>query len=272
MSDLAPKAADWTRRWHCIMDGAEVRTEAALLWPVRRGGQALMLKVMSDTSDEEGAAAMLAALDGRGAVRLIEAEGPALLMERISHQGASLEAMALNGDDEAAARVLCQLALEMHAALRGADLPSLRPLDLRMRDLHGWTSALALWAWDLSSEMLADQSNWTALHGDLHHFNALHDSGRGWLSIDPKGILGPPVYDLANCLLNPFPHADHVFHANRMQRLADVVAGEFGVTAKDVLRWTCLHGCLAAAWEGRDAYWAAGARLAGRLAGLRPPD
>ena len=28
------------------------------------------------------------------------------------------------------------------------------------------------------------------LHGDLHHWNILSDADRGWMAIDPKGVIG----------------------------------------------------------------------------------
>jgi streptomycin 6-kinase len=41
------------------------------------------------------------------------------------------------------------------------------------------------------------------LHGDLHHGNVLHDSERGWVAIDPKGVLGEPEYEIGVALRNP---------------------------------------------------------------------
>ena len=37
------------------------------------------------------------------------------------------------------------------------------------------------------SRLCASQSRPRLLHGDLHHYNVLPDSERGWLAIDPKG-------------------------------------------------------------------------------------
>jgi streptomycin 6-kinase len=40
------------------------------------------------------------------------------------------------------------------------------------------------------------------LHGDLHYQNILHHQDR-WLAIDPKGVIGPPEFELASFMRNP---------------------------------------------------------------------
>jgi streptomycin 6-kinase len=41
------------------------------------------------------------------------------------------------------------------------------------------------------------------LHRDFHHFNILL-SGRGWLVIAPKGVIGPAEYETGPLLMNPY--------------------------------------------------------------------
>ena len=40
------------------------------------------------------------------------------------------------------------------------------------------------------------------LHGDLHHYNILHDAKRGWCAIDPKGMEGDAYFDIVPFLFN----------------------------------------------------------------------
>jgi|TARA_B100002003_G_scaffold244357_1_gene270277 streptomycin 6-kinase len=40
------------------------------------------------------------------------------------------------------------------------------------------------------------------LHGDLHHENILLDEERGWLAIDPKGVIGPKIMECGRYLHN----------------------------------------------------------------------
>lgn len=41
------------------------------------------------------------------------------------------------------------------------------------------------------------------LHGDVHHGNVLNFGARGWLAIDPRGLVGERAFDHANLLCNP---------------------------------------------------------------------
>ncbi len=40
------------------------------------------------------------------------------------------------------------------------------------------------------------------LHGDLHHENILLDTQRGWVAIDPKGVIGPKILECGRFLHN----------------------------------------------------------------------
>ena len=45
------------------------------------------------------------------------------------------------------------------------------------------------------------------LHGDLHHDNILKENHLGWVAIDPKGVIGPRIYDCGRCIHNFLPIA-----------------------------------------------------------------
>jgi streptomycin 6-kinase len=269
-------------RWGAVAEGRWIRTDDALLRPVRLGDRRLMLKLADPDGDETGAPDWLRALDGRGAVRLVAEDGPVILIERVTPTGPGLAAMALGGQDEAALGIMVDLTLGAQSALRGADLPRLIPLDRRVAfvgaldraGLPGDLAAALAWAPGFLAEMTADRTGWTALHGDMHHLNALHDSDRGWLMIDPKGLLGPPPCDFANMLLNPHPHAGLTHDPARMARQAGLVAERLGLRPAEMLAWVTVQGLLGAAWSAGDAdwpYWLAGARVAARLGGLSLP-
>ena len=46
------------------------------------------------------------------------------------------------------------------------------------------------------------------LHGDLQHYNILFDTNRGWLAIDPKGVVGEVEYEIGAVLRNPAESPD----------------------------------------------------------------
>jgi streptomycin 6-kinase len=45
------------------------------------------------------------------------------------------------------------------------------------------------------------------LHGDLHHDNILKENHLGWVAIDPKGVIGPRIYDCGRFIHNFIPFA-----------------------------------------------------------------
>ncbi|MBT3427488.1 MAG: phosphotransferase [Gammaproteobacteria bacterium] len=46
----------------------------------------------------------------------------------------------------------------------------------------------------------------SVLHGDLHHDNILQDSRLGWVAIDPKGVVGPRIFDCGRFIHNFLPY------------------------------------------------------------------
>lgn len=55
----------------------------------------------------------------------------------------------------------------------------------------------------MANVLLSSPHNEVVLHGDLHHGNILDFGTRGWLAIDPKGLLGERGFDYANIFTNP---------------------------------------------------------------------
>ena len=114
--------------------------------------------------------------------------------------------MARNGGDDEAMRILCGVGTGCmrHAPRRSP--PGLIPLRSWFRALapaaaaHGGVFDVSLAA---AEALLADPREVCVLHGDLHHENVLDGGERGWLVIDPKGLLGERTYEYATTLCNP---------------------------------------------------------------------
>lgn len=252
-------------RWGCAPDGEPFKTEASLLWPVRRRGAALMLKMADPDDDEAEAAAVLLALDGRGAVRLVEREGAATLMERVEPGGPSLIAMAVAGRDDEATRVLGRVVATMHGALAGAQVPTLIPFERRADALRrilreGTAPPEAREGFERAAELIdrlvrETRGAWVPLHGDVHHGNVLHDARRGWLAIDPKGILGPRATDYANLLFNPLEIGPDGPPAALIARRVALLERMGGPGGRELLLWAWVHAQIATAWSLGHPEW-----------------
>lgn len=91
------------------------------------------------------------------------------------------------------------------------------------------------------------------LHGDMHHGNVLNFGARGWLAIDPKGLIGERYFDHANLFCNPSDEL--VFRPGRLSRQLGIVAEAAHLDRARLLRWIV-------AWAGLSAAFLIGDRLA----------
>lgn len=236
--------------WRLAPDGEPVVTHSSIVAPVRRDGVPLMLKV-ARVPEERAGARLMAWWDGDGAARVLEHEGDALLMER-ALGARSLIGMARGGEDDEASRILCAAAARLHAP-RDRPPPPLVPLDQWFRALepaaaaHGGILARAA---TTARELLTEPRDVVVLHGDLHHGNVLDFGARGWLAIDPKGLVGERGFDFANLFCNPDPRT--ATSPGRLARQADVVAAAAGLERGRLLRWILAWAGLSAAWSLED--------------------
>jgi len=107
------------------------------------------------------------------------------------------------------------------------------------------------------------------MHGDFHHFNIL-SSERGWLVIDPKGVIGPACYEVGPLLLNPW---DDLLKMNNPQevtkRRIDILHEHLGFERERIHEWGLAHAILSAWWSIEDhGDWHYAASFAGMIADL----
>jgi streptomycin 6-kinase len=248
-----PEIAARLATWSLVPEGSLFETPSSWLMPVRRDGTAAMLKIFKPTSDERDATALLRYYDGEAAVRVLAEDDGALLMER-AEGGCSLGAMAISGADLEAAEILADTLLRLHAP-RAEPIPcSLTPLERQFESLFRRTAehALLARAAAVARDLLANPHDSVPLHGDLHHGNVVDGGKRGWLAIDPKGVIGERTYETANLLRNPWPHAGLVHDTGRMRRLAYFYAERLSMDAGRILAFSLAHCGLGATWDIDD--------------------
>jgi streptomycin 6-kinase len=248
----------WLGRWSLIPDGQGFVTRfGSRLLPVIAGGERAMLKIAGHEEERRGGA-LMAWWGGIGAAAVLTRDGEAILLERLEGPR-SLSAMARAGadEDDEATRILCRTALALHAPRAQSPPPSLTPIEVWFRSLwpaaqaHGGTFALAARA---ARDLLDEPRDTAVLHGDFHHDNVLDGGARGWLVIDPKGVLGERGFDYANLFRNP--DAEIALAPGRLARRAAIVAQEAGLDPARVRAWILAYAGLGAAWSlasGHDA-------------------
>ena len=184
-------------RWRLQPDGEPFTSNWSRLLPVHRDGQALMLKAAMAEQEVHGSA-FLAGYGGQGAVQVLERQSDAVLLERAAGPRTLAEIARAQGED-AAYLVLCPAV----AALQSNPGPfSVAPIPLKawfsiLPEASAFAGGVYARAEAVLDRLLATTTLKVPLHGDLHHGNLLDGGGRGWLAIDPKGLVGDPSCDYA---------------------------------------------------------------------------
>ncbi|MCK0197452.1 APH(6) family putative aminoglycoside O-phosphotransferase [Ancylobacter sp. 6x-1] len=263
----------WIERWRLVPDGEPLATPLARLLPVRRDGAPAMLRI-ADGEERRRGAALMAWWAGDGAARVLARDGTALLLERATGGGA-LADMAREGQDDDACRILCATAARLHRP-RALPPPELVPLGVWFRALESAAArhgGLLVRSAQAARGLLAEPCRLRVLHGDLHHGNVLDFVARGWLAIDPKGLLGEPGFDLANLFINPDladPARPVASVPGRLARRVAVVAAAADLEPRRLLLWILAWAGLSAAWfmeDGDDTRAAIALALARLAAG-----
>jgi streptomycin 6-kinase len=248
-------------RWEVSDPVLIADTFSSLVWKVRlRDGRHTAVKALKpfdDVEDELRGAHYLAWRDGVGIVRLLGFEGQSMLLE---YAGETMLSHVLDTEGDAAAT---DIAAEVLARLLSpsdrAFPPDLQPLRERFSSLFRKAKAdqaaglttLYVEAAEIAENLLAAPHDLRPLHGDLHHENILNGE-RGWLAIDPKGVLGDPAFDAANLFYNPLDRDDLCLNPERIGRMAETFSKTLGQDVRNVLDHAIAYGCLSAAWHAED--------------------
>ncbi len=249
------------RRWNIC--GAELIAEtfSSRIWKVLREDDSVAvvkaLKPFDDVEDELRGAHFLRWRSGDGAVRLLDVEGSDMLLE---YGGERLLMSVLDADgDDAATEIAADVLARLHRPSQHPAPPQLQPLRERFDALFARAGKASGSGNDDSYRQAAStadlllESTRSALplHGDLHHDNIIF-SPRGWLSIDPKGVLGDPCFDAANLFYNPLDRDALCADPQRITRMAKILSQALKLDPCRLLDFAFAYGCLSAAWHGED--------------------
>jgi streptomycin 6-kinase len=220
----------------------------------KRGREDVVLKIGVPNRELTSEIAALKFFDGNGACQLLEsdAERGLLLLERLKPGKMLAE---LEDDDERtnnAAGLIVR---------RGGVTP---PLPQNFIQLSDWFDGLKKIRPHFNGETgpfpkkLLEQVESSLpelfadtpflLHGDFHHFNIL-SSNRGWLVIDPKGVIGPIGYEIGPFMLNPWNSPlDRIM----LERRVSIFSDRLDWKREFIIQWAMAHCVLSAWWNIQD--------------------
>jgi streptomycin 6-kinase len=99
---------------------------------------------------------------------------------------------------------------------------------------------------------LFTNGNTKLIHGDFHHFNILL-SERGWLTIDPKGVIGPVGYEIGPLMINPWNSiSDGVSFKAQTKRRINIISERLSWERETIINWATAHAVLSAWWDFQD--------------------
>lgn len=248
-------------RWKIVDPVLIADTFSSLIWKVHLddGTPAVIkdLKPIKDIADELRGAHLLEWRRGHGAIRLLDRDGNRMLLEYAGERHLS-DDLAVHGD-EAATKIAAEVMARLHGPSDHPVADDLQPLKERFASLFAKAAADReagrnspyVEAAVIAERLLANQRDVRPLHGDLHHENIMHGP-RGWLVIDPKGVLGDTCFDAANLFYNPLDRIDLCLDPERIAFMAETFARTLGRNVPAVLDHAIAYGCLSAAWHAED--------------------
>jgi len=256
------RVRDWGVAVHDTLE-----TQSSFIAFGDRGNQPVILKVARQPGDEWRCGAVMAAFDGWGMARVYEYVGGAALLERLN-PGTQLVSVALDGRDEEATEILADVIDRMSRPCESSDEPSCDALKA-FASAQDWgkgfrrylasgdrqiPASLVEQAQQSYFDLCASQRGVRLLHGDLQHYNVLFDSDRGWLAIDPKGVIGEVEYEIGASLRNPYEKPELFASAETVERRLRCFEAKLKLNSDRALAWGFAQAVLSAIWSVEDGF------------------
>ncbi len=259
LDELGNLLLDASKRWDLSLGKPFPLSYNYVCAVTRADGTPAVLKIGVPNRELTSEINALNVYAGNGACRLLKADAICgmLLLERL-RPGTMLSSVE---DDDSATEIAVRVMRTIQIPLPVDDgfinlidwfdeLKELRPL------FGGSTGPFSEKTVSMVEAMIpglfADQHPHVLLHGDFHHFNIL-SSERGWLAIDPKGVVGPAEYEVGPFLLNPWGTIpDEKEALRRTQRRIAIISEQLGFERKKLLNWAFCHSMLSAWWDTKE--------------------
>ena len=249
---MMERVEERVRAWNITVE-TTLETESSFLAFGTQGSLPVVLKVVRALGDEWRAGEILEAFDGEGTVRVHAQVPGAVLLEKLD-PGSSLVGLVLDGRDEEATEIIASVIQRMShpRGLSGAATVEAwgegfqRYLGSRDKPVP---AAVVEQAQQTYLTLCESQRETRLLHGDLQHSNVLLSSDRGWVAIDPKGVIGEVEYEVGACLRNPVERPDLFATATAVERRLEIFAARCNIDADRALRWAFAQAVLSALWS-----------------------
>lgn len=267
----------YAREWGVRIEDT-VETNTSLIAFGKRADQPVVLKTVKQEGDEWHSGAVLKAFQGNGVARLYEHAPGLVLMERLM-PGHSLVELAAHGRDEEATEIIADVIQRMSVELPASALEENKAWTTVQdwgkafdRYLAGEDNQISISLVETAKQEFAQlccsQRSTRLLHGDLQHYNVLFDANRGWLAVDPKGVMGELEYEIGAVMRNPVEYPELFLSPSVVKRRLKQFTQRLNLDYDRTLRWAFSQAVLSAIWEVEDVIEVDAGNSALRLANV----
>lgn len=230
-------------------------SQYSLCFKATRESLPVVLKLVFPGRDFLNESLMLEHYAGRGAIRLLEKD-PASGVMLLEHADTDISLKSFFPErDEASIPIIADVMRQLHS----------HPNHLPLPDMAEWCASLhkpanhpaipsrmVMSALKALNILLDTAQTSIPLHGDLHHGNILQHQGQ-WIAIDPKGLMGEPVFEAGAFLRNPIPEFIHHPQAQdllsrRITKLSELTSWD----SQRITSWAFVQSVLAVCWALED--------------------
>jgi len=260
-SSIAATAAnarrdELARQWSVTIEEVRETATSSIAFGMRRG-ERVVLKCVGVACDEWDSGEVLAAYGGGCFARVLEHVPGAVLLERLEPGGA-LSRLVHEGRDDEATDIIASIAAQdpPHAP------PAVTPrADRWIASFERYETSddqqidrpLVAAGRRRYEELCRTQTTHRLVHGDLQHENVL-SSARGWVAIDPKGVLAERAFEAGAFLRNPNGILELMRDESIVNRRAERFARALRLDAGRVLEWGFAQAVLSLIWSREDGY------------------
>lgn len=105
---------------------------------------------------------------------------------------------------------------------------------------------------EIAERMFARYPERRLLHGDLHHENLLQNEDGKYVIIDPKGVVGPPVFDIPRFVLNELDDGEDSLRKAHISKVIGLLSHVLSYPCDDLYQLLFMEIMLANAWNFED--------------------
>lgn len=255
LADLPSLIEDAAQKWGLTEIRAVENLSYNFVAFATRGDAEVVLKIGVPNRELRSEIAALSLFDGDGCARLLDFDdGKSMfLLERLCPG----EMLVTLEDDDERTRIAAEIMLKLwrtppedSAFIQLTDwfdgLNNIRPM---FGGAGPFPEKLLARVEATLPRLFAESAPPRLIHGDFHHFNVL-SSERGWIAIDPKGVIGPPEYEVGPLLINPWnDFLNGTSPKVQTERRLSILAEGLGFPRQRLLDWATCFAILSSWWD-----------------------